>query len=464
MTPRVGPIVRRVARRISLGLLPFVLLLAACAPPPAPRHLVFISLDTVRRDHLPLYGYSRDTAPALGELAGRSIVFDNAYSQETNTNPSHTSMFTGLYPHVHGSLDNRWLLREGQVTLAQILRGASFRTAAFVSGLVMSRELTGLERGFEIYEDQVTGIRREGRETTQLALEWLAARDPEERYFLFLHLYDAHGPYQPSAEYETRFVSEDRGPLVKDLPGYQVVEDARGRTRRGRNGYIDRYDCQLRYLDDRVADVLASVDLSDTLVVVLSDHGESLAERFHKFDHGGQVFDEQIRIPLIVAAPGLRARRVEPIVETVDLLPTLLELLGVELPADLPIQGASLVPLMRGVSEEGRQYTFSSARARTMRHADRGYALNPRRRILAIRSADWKLIRYPGRDADPLELYNVHSDPGESHNVVLDHDDLVSTLMDQLRRWESLATDPRTGPAEVDTETLEGLRALGYVQ
>jgi arylsulfatase A-like enzyme len=451
--------------RLRLSLLLLALLLGGCASPQQrPDNLIFISLDTVRRDHLPTYGYTRDTAPNIDRLARTAVVFDNAYAQETNTNPSHASMFTGVYPHVHGSVDNRWVLAEGQVTLAQILQRSGFRTAAFVSGVVMNKELTGLDRGFEIYDDEFSTDRQDGRETTRRAVEWLEERGLEERLFLFLHLYDAHGPYRPNVDYEQIFVSEEPGPVLADIPGYQLTQDSRGETRRERNGYVDRYDCQIRYLDDLVSELLNAVDLSESLVVILSDHGETLAERYHKFDHGAQPFDEQIRIPLIIRSPDGDSRRVAAMVETVDLLPTLLELLGVELPADRPVQGASLAPLLHGEEVEGRPFVFSASRPNSYRHADRGYQLSPGRRIQTIRSRDWKLIRYPGLQTDPLELYDLRSDPGERQNVSLRYEQIARGFMDALLLWESLPTGQPGELPPIDEETYEKLRSLGYVQ
>lgn len=453
--------IRTCAVAIVLILVPLV----GCSAPPEPHNLVFISLDTVRRDHLPTYGYPRPTAPAIDALAAESVVFDNAYAQETNTNPSHTSMLTGLYPHTHGNVGNRWVLREGQQTMAGVLSEAGFRTAAFVSGIVMSKRLTGLERGFEVYDDELPSDRRDGRDTTRRALEWLAERGAEERFFLFLHLYDAHGPYTPDATYATEFVSEDPGPLLETVPRYQQVRDAEGNLLREANGYVDRYDRQIRYLDDRVAQVLASIDLDRTIVVVLSDHGETLLERYHKLDHGAQAFDEQIRIPLIVRAPGIAPARLTSFVETVDLMPTLLELLHVQPTLDPPMQGRSLVPAMLSEPTEPKRHIFSACRANQLRHADRKLQLDPRRRIVTIRTDRWKVIRYPGvAGSDPIELYDVQEDPGETRNVARHHQKEIYELLDEMNAWLQLATDRLGSPQPLDPETLEKLRSLGYVR
>ena len=312
----------------SLLLLALCGALAGCASGP-PADLLIISLDTTRADHLPTYGYERDTMPTLDTLAEKGVVFDRAFAQDVNTNPSHATMFTGLYPHEHGSRWNGVVLPEGRVTLAQMLSAAGFRTGGFVSGITLKKATTGLDRGFEEYDDDFDGERRDGALTAERALDWLDRHRSDERRFLFLHLFDAHGPYLPKESHAALFESEDPGPEI-EIPHYQRLHDDDGELIDELGYYVDRYDAMLRYMDDLLALFLDRVDLDRTLVVVIADHGETLDERYHKLNHGAQLFDEQLRIPFFIRAPGLDARRVGAFVETTDLLPTLLELLEVE--------------------------------------------------------------------------------------------------------------------------------------
>jgi arylsulfatase len=434
---------------------------AACSGERA-ESLVFIVLDTVRRDHLPTYGYPRETAPRIDELARRAVVFERAFAQQTNTNPSHASMFTGLYPPSHGNLDNGYRLAPERVTLAQILAGAGFRTAAFVSGVTMRAVACGLDRGFEVYDDEFEGKRRDGRIATERATRWLEEQS-RSRLFLFLHLYDAHGPYLPSGRYLAMFRSPEPGPELERIPPYQQVADAEGRPLRGLNGYVDRYDAMIRYQDDLIRPLLDRIDLSRTAVVVLSDHGETLGERYRKLDHGGQVFDEQLRIPLVLSAPGIAPRRVAQQVETIDLLPTLLELLGEALPANHAIQGQSLLPLLHGEESELRSTVFSQARSDSERHADRGYRLRPRAQISTARGPRWKLIHYPGIERDYLELYDLESDPGERKNVAEAEPEVRDRYARILEQW--LAQD-EGAPARpvLPPEVREKLEELGYTE
>jgi arylsulfatase len=454
--------------------------LAGCAGPEPARNLVLISLDTVRRDHVSAYGYERETTPAIDALAARGAVFETAVSQQTNTNPSHGSMLTGLYPHQHGSLFNRFPVAEEQVTLAELLRDAGFRTGGFVSGLPLKRPLTGLEQGFERFDDRFEEQRRDGRETVGRALEWLETVEPGERFFLFLHLYDAHGPYELPEGIGHRFRSEDRGPRLPRVPPYQRLERPGGGRIVHLGPYVDRYDSLIRYQDDQVArlfDRLAAGGMApdETVIVVLSDHGEVLGERYWPLDHGATAFDEELRIPLIVAGPGIEPRRIGETVETVDLLPTVLELLAVEPgdpdPAGAPagdrgsLPGRSLVPLLHG--EEGSDAArpaYSCSRAETRRMADRGYRLEDLALIRSVRTRGWKLIRYPAEEGEPyVELYDLRRDPGETTDVADRHPEVRDRLLAGLEAWWSPPAPSGPVPTELPETIQRQLRSLGYL-
>ena len=435
--------------------------LLACGVP-APESLVIVSLDTVRRDHLSTYGYARKTSPRLDALAEESLVFEGAFAQHVNTHPSHASMFTGLYPNVHGSIYNGMRLPAGRATLAQLLAGAGFRTAAFVSGATMVAQ-TGLDRGFEVYDDSLGGARRDGAETVALAMDWLGGRESGERFFLFVHLFDAHGPY--TFEGPPRFRSTGPGRELERIPGYQRLRDESGQLRVGLNEYVDRYDSLIHYSDDQLGELLAALDLDTTVVVVLSDHGETLGERHQSLDHGGQTTDEQIRIPLVMSSPRQRGRRLSELVETVDLVPTLLELLEVPVPQALTLQGRSLVPLILGreLQSTPERAVFSSAVALAPRHADRGYRFELGGQIHSLRTEHWKLVRYPGVDGELLELYDLDRDPGELENRADSEPALRDEYLGRLEHWMSQGPSAHP-PAEIGPELRSYLNQLGYTE
>jgi arylsulfatase A-like enzyme len=372
-------------------------------------------------------------------------------------------MFTGLYPHEHGNQMNGHRLAADRVTLAQILRSAGFQTAAFVSGLPMQAEVTGLARGFDVYDDRIgKDSHRDGRATVAEALRWLARRDRTRPAFLFVHLYDAHAPYLPSGRYAQLYRSAEPGPPLGHVQPGHVVSDRDGRPQRYLNGYIDRYDAMIHFTDDAFGELLSQLDLARTVLVVIADHGETLGERYHQLDHGGEVWDEQIRIPLLIAARGFAPGRVEQYVETVDLLPTLLELLAVPLPERIPQRGRSLVPFMRGEKLAGREVVFASSRCDPTRLEDRGYQLDKERQIHAVRSSRWKLIVYPGIQHDYTELYDLDADAAEQRNVAVENPLLVRSLLQKIEEWRGAGSIAVPTP-DVDPQTRERLRQLGYV-
>lgn len=303
-------------------------------------NVILISLDTVRSDHLPAYGYEHVQTPAIDGLARDGIVYERAYSQYPLTLPSHATLFSGKLPPAHGVRENGSVLGEQWQTMASALKERGYRTAAFVSAAVLGRR-TGLDRGFDLYQDQMAPAngaaaadligRRAGEETVSLAQAWLSNQD-RSPFFLFVHLYDAHTPYQAPEPYASR---------------YEHPYD----------GEIARTDAQVGRLIER----LKQLGLYDNaIVILLSDHGEGLGEHGEE-THGIFVYRESIQVPLIIKLPGPRAegRRVRQPVGLVDVKATLFSLLataceesdGMALlpgppPKQRPIYSESYIPLI----------------------------------------------------------------------------------------------------------------------
>jgi choline-sulfatase len=427
--------------------------------------IILISLDTLRPDHLEIYDYSRETAPALAMLATQSVVFDNAFSQAPKTGPSHMSLFTGLYPAAHGvrnldEADNRALSRDIPL-MAETLRAAGYRTAAFTGGGHMGETL-GFNRGFETFMTGGMQFRR--------AADWVRGIPDEDRpFFLLVHTYSIHDPYLPEKRFQVFGSAEYSGEIIGDEEEMeQLVGDA---WEDQHKAFWDRVDPeseddlrQLRDLYDagilatdfqlnQLLGILREVGvLSDALIIVLSDHGEEFKE------HGGylheSLYQENLRIPFLMRFPGelgasLAGVRVQSTVRLVDVLPTLLDYLGLE--GAERLQGSSFLPLL----EKPRRAIPREILSEYPRHGHR-----------ALQLGEWKLIVNP----DGLEeLYNLAADPTESENLIATHAAEAQRLRRRLAQLvsesEGIQQLVTIGEAQdLDPEVKKQLEALGYVE
>jgi arylsulfatase A-like enzyme len=329
-------------RSIGLALLPVVLALAGCAGPAEPDVLLVV-VDTLRADRLGVYGFPAPASPNLDALAARGVVFERAIAASTKTAPSVTSLLTSRWVGRHsvGALNGTTRL-EGAETLAQRLHAAGYATAAFIGNMVLKRRI-GLEAGFDVYDDELPAreanrpdfFERPAGSTTERALAWL---DPqgERPIFLWLHYQDPHGPYTPPAPFTDSFpelehAGEEPLPLLSDdsgiggIPAYQRFAEQRRPSE-----YLRRYAGEVAAFDAALGRVLAAFEQRGRplVVVVTGDHGESFGEDAHWFVHGHASTPDLARIPLVLVAPGLAAGRRDELVHHVDVVPTVLELVG----------------------------------------------------------------------------------------------------------------------------------------
>jgi len=398
-----------------------------------PRNLLVVTLDTLRADHVGSYGYAAARTPRLDALAARGLRFARAATVVPLTLPAHSSLFTGTFPARHAVLDNGgYYLGEEHETLAEVLKARGFRTGGFISAFVLDSRW-GIDQGFERYFDDfdlsrfdkqagMDAIQRPGHETVDEALRWLAAQR-EPPFFLWVHLYDPHTPYAAPREYAAQF--------PRTLAG--------------------AYDAEIAYADAQLGRLLDALEadgrLGRTVVAVLGDHGEMLGEH-GELTHGFFVYDAAVRIPLVVAAPGLAPRAVPDQVRIVDLMPTLLELL--EVPAPAAVQGTSLLPLARG--ERLNLMALSESWFPRFHY---GWS-----ELQAIQDERFKLIRAPRR-----ELYDLERDPLETADLAASDPRRVETLERALDERLAAAGGGGTPkvPGAVDSETAERLEALGYI-
>ena len=367
-----------------------------------PKKIILISIDTLRSDHLGCYGYQRNTSPAIDLLAGKGIIFKNTFSPSSHTIPSHGSMFTGKYPSKHSIGFNQNIFVETgklntdiDITLAEILRSIGFKTAAFVSGIVLSKK-TNLNAGFNEYDDDIGNDavgRRACIKTNERILDWLD-HNVQEDFFLFIHYFDIHGPYISPSDYQSFFSSKDYetypekinavsgpNPEINTIPLYQVLNpkyDANNSLTNFETNiryYIAQYDSCVRYLDDNIGLLFEKLRqmgiFDDTLIIITSDHGEAFGENDIYFYHGLTVTREQINIPLIIKPHrewNVNAATIDLPASSPDIMPTLLELCSYSFD-DPDIQGHSLKKIIEGckdqflrdrvlMSENERQYTL----------------------------------------------------------------------------------------------------------
>ncbi len=310
----------------------------AAPPPPPTRGFILISLDALRPDHLGAYGYDRATSPFLDSLAARGAVFESAVAQYPSTLASHLSIFTGLYPQEHGVYRPETVLAEEIETLPERFRAHGFRTGGFTEGGFMAGGY-GFRRGFEAFHAEPYESDTDVEATFDRGLRFLETLAQGERFFLFLHTYSIHDPYTPPQRYRRLFWQGDPPPGSFASTGGNLRAANRGElavTPEIVDYFASQYDGSIRYVDDVLARFWGRVEelglADETTLVVTSDHGEAFYEH-GKLAHV-QVYPEDLLVPLIVVHPGLeQGIRVPPLVELVDLAPTLYQLAGIEPPA-----------------------------------------------------------------------------------------------------------------------------------
>ncbi|MCP3960108.1 MAG: sulfatase [bacterium] len=448
-----------------------------------PRNVILISIDTLRADHLGCYGYARETSPRIDRLAAESVLFELAIAQAPSTLPSHASMFSSLWPAHHGAyFMRREALPPSVLTLAEVLRENGYRTAAFTGGGQMAPEF-GLDQGFDLYE--VLGATADTGQTVKRAAEWLA--EGGEPFFLFVHTYEVHHPYTPRGDLLARFAGDYRGDLGSRISKELLLEINAGERRIDEDdlAYIAAaYDAEIFSMDaavGRLLDILRERGLyDDSILVLTSDHGEELGEHGTVGWHSHTLYDELLKVPLIIKLPGSRhaGARVGAQVRSIDISPTILELLHLGPRAEF--EGVGLESRME--DPDGARHLPAISQQDTGPEADHTslrtgrWKLYPNRLFEISRVGDPQggsprniagRLRYYWARANwataPDRLFDVAGDPQEEVDVA-GRERAVRRRLQSLRASLLEARNvPERQPATPDEETLERLRALGYV-
>lgn len=415
-------------------------------------NVILISVDTLRADHLEIYGYKRVTSPNIDRFFKDGLIFLNHISQSANTLPSHMSLFTSLYPQEHGvRLLTDPPLKKSYKTIAEILKENGYATLGLYTGSDHLDPQFGFERGFDSYLPGSTNEDFVLKELSELQRK-------NKKFFLFLHPYNPHDPYIVPKKYSQKFTDPDyQGKIDSSLRNYP--EDAILDLKKLTNEFWakvdsqspedikhlqDLYDAEIFLTDEKLRQLFSQLEednqLDKTIVILTSDHGEEFFEHGQKKHQ--QLYDEVIKIPLLIRYPKNPQLKTAAITQNIDIAPTILDLL--DLPDGVGFSGKSLLPLIVGATDKVNDYTISQWSYST-----------------AIRTLEWKLLLYQGKDK---EFYNLKTDPGEKVNVIKKYPEIAEALKRELNRvFKKVDFEPPVLPPQnLDKETRERLFKEGY--
>jgi len=407
------------------------------------KNIIFIVVDALRQDHLGMYGYERNTSPNIDTFAADALVFQNTISQSSWTSPSITALFTSKYP--------KGPIQEDR-TLAQWLNEHGYQTSAFVANPIMFPK-NGYANGFESYN--LLPWKKDSK-IVSLSLDWIQSRDKSRPFFLFLHLMGPHAPYRPSPPYDQRFGNHDTGPVDNSIVSYKKIMAQKEPLRLSENvldRLIDLYDGEIVFLDDQFKQLISSLkDLGlfeDSIIVVVADHGEEFMDH-GGLGHGHTVFDELIRVPLIIRGiDDLNGSRYSGLFEIIDLGPTLVSYLGI--PFDYKVDGEDFLEHLKK-NESLKKVAFSEVY-----------------RTVGVRSGNWFIC---ARTENEKVIYNPHEKKfyfydlkrGRAESLLNgeEQDRTMEFLKASLQYWRNEYGE-KGFQIKVDAETLKALRSLGYV-
>lgn len=424
---------------ISFAYSVFVLLLVGCEKEIDPVNVVIVTIDTTRADHIGCYGHPRSKTPVIDGLAEEGVLFEKAFTPVPITCPSHSTMMTGKVPFGHGIRDNGlFVLGDDQVTLAEVLKEHGYSCAAAIGAFPLLARF-GLDQGFDLYDEQLGEVaedpfgnriikkrslffdERKASLVNESVFPWLE-ENTKDPFFLWVHYFDPHHPHEPPTPYDHEFAD-------------------------------DLYLGEIAYSDECVGVLMQKLkDLGvydNTLVVVLSDHGEGLWEH-NEYTHSLLAYNSTLRVPLVIRDPsGVSGRRVEQRVGTVDLFPTILERIGIRLPNDL--HGSSLLGFLRGEDEGKARSLYAETIAPRLSH---GLG-----EIRAYFDGNYKYLHGPIK-----ELYDLENDPGELVNLIESEPGIASEMRTKLEKYLDENAKASVGQkVAIDEETERRLMALGYL-
>ena len=405
------------------------LLLSTVAAP----NVVFLSVDTLRADHLGVYGADFNPTPNLDRLANNSLLFEDAICELHMTVPSLNAMLSSRVPRVTGVVGNGTRLPPDTPTAPMLFQSAGYETAAIVSNPIIGArprlKTKGLDRGFDHYTLQA----HPADVVTNSALAWLKQRDNEKPFFFWVHYMDPHNAYLYNPGFDEQL-------------GQKVVPAKETDDRKRYN-----YKTEVAFVDQQIQRLLEALPKEDTYILFVSDHGESLGEH-NNWDHTRNIYQTTMHIPLFIHGPGIEPNRVDRPVRGIDIGPTLLGLANIE-----PMESMKGIDITKALPAANTPRVFEFYKRVTI-------PVNPTFLIRhqAIYQNGWKLIR--NLEDNSLELYNLAEDPYEVNNIVSKHPEKVSGLITQLDAWDQSTPSGQTADKELTQEDIETLEALGYLE
>ncbi|MFH1501592.1 MAG: sulfatase [Candidatus Eisenbacteria bacterium] len=447
------------------------------------RHVVVISIDTARADHFGFMGSPDASTPRLDAFAAEAVVFEDYMTVVPTTLASHTTLLTGRYPHHHGTARNGFMVNRDNETLAEILSGEGFHCAGFAGSFALD-ERFDFAQGFDHYDQDFdvlvgeTGAdqnQRLAEDVTDAALEYLDGLSASDRLLLFLHYFDPHRPYTAPWPFETLHDPRGREGLLPISELLRATATSRDRIEAEARRHAMQYASEISYTDEHVGRLLEGLRargiLDDALVVITTDHGESMWEHGEEFDHGTGVYQSTMHALCVFRLPGGESggtRSSRP-AASVDVLPTILTFLGLKTPG-----GVDGVTLRLGEDDAGNAERARFGQAtKPWRdvETDPGWANMLKARC--VRLGRYKYVQTPYLGTE--ELYDVVSDPREVLNLLADdavgsvsrpeYASVVSSLRPRLEQWAASAAPlPTWFESSQQEETIERLKSLGYLR
>ena len=467
--------------------------LAGCSGPPAipetepavagpyeRRHVLLLTVDTLRWDHLSINGHPDPTSPAIDKLMKRGVIFNRALAPVARTTPSLTSVLSGRYPQRHRVRTLFDRLDQDVPTLANVAKRDGFRTVAVISNNVLKRK-RGLAKGFDVYD--YGGDKRDAAGTTQAAIQALSQVGDADKAFVWVHYIDPHVPYRPPEQYAKAFDPGYQGRYptyfgdTQGGAGDDAYPAELGKRKAVFNNPLDEatnahikklYAADVRGTDDAIAELLAFVNErfgDDFTIVFTADHGESQGEHGYFWDHGDYVWMPGLHVPLSITLaaddPLYRQGAVDQWVSLTDVAPTLVDLMQLRWNKTQLMDGRSLVPALEGNSIPDRPVFAESGRSFFFDEVDGRVTNDVAGRFRAVIDGDFKLIWTPGAIEAEYRLFNLNADPHEQTDIAAGNAETVAALKGHLVQWMSGATaEPASEP---DADDLEQLEALGYI-